>query len=303
MGTSEAYGSRFGDKFGLESAPVLIARALSASEIAATEVRSDNPRIAPTDSIAREDGYLVGLQFREYPAHVYWEDGKQAPMTSLRAGETVFYDLKRDPVALIDKPFHSIHFYLPRAALVAIADDANAPAIGELAYQPGAGVLDATIRSLGTALLPAFEQPERVNRLFVDHVTLAVAVHVAQAYGGMRAGRGGARGGLAPWQEKRAKDLIGADLSGEVPLRVVAREVGLSPGHFTRAFRKSTGVAPHQWLLRQRVTAAKAMLRDAEHALLDVARACGFADQSHLTRVFTRFVGQSPGAWRRWART
>jgi AraC-like DNA-binding protein len=303
MGTSEAYGDKFGDKFGLESAPVLITRALGSSEIAVTEVRSDNPRIAPTDSIAREDGYLVGLQIRAYPEHVYWEDGKQAPMTALQAGETVFYDLKRDPVALIDKPFHSIHFYLPRAAFVAVADDANAPAIGELAYQPGAGVPDATIRTLGTALLPAFERPEQANRLFVDHVTLAVAVHVAQAYGGLRAGAEQARGGLAPWQEKRAKELMSADLKGEVPLRVVARECGLSPCHFARAFRKSTGIAPHQWLLRQRVSAAKAMMREPEPALLDVARECGFADQSHFTRVFTRFVGQSPGVWRRWART
>jgi methylphosphotriester-DNA--protein-cysteine methyltransferase len=66
-----------------------------------------------------------------------------------------------------------------------------------------------------------------------------------------------------------------------------------------RAFRRTLGVAPHNWLLARRVEAAKEKLRDGRLSLLDVALACGFADQSHLTRVFTRMVGISPGAWRR----
>ena len=79
----------------------------------------------------------------------------------------------------------------------------------------------------------------------------------------------------------------------------VARECRLSVSHFSRAFRRSMGVAPHNWLLTRRVEAAKEKLRDDRLSLLDVALVCGFADQSHLTRVFTRIVGVSPGAWRR----
>ena len=299
MQKSEAYGDKFGEKFGLEAAPVLMTRTLRNAEIAATEVKSDNPRIGLTDSIAREDGYLVGLQMRDYPDHKYWEDGKHAPHSSLRAGETVLYDLKRDPIVLIDKPFHSVHFYLPRAALNAIADDADAPDIGELAYSPGAGVADTTIQSLGNSLLAAFERPEQVSRVFVDHVTLAVGVHVAQRYGGMRSHAPRPQGGLASWQERRAKELLEASLGGDVSLRALAAECGLSRSHFARAFRISTGAAPHQWLLQRRVERAKTMLKDSGRTLSDIALACGFADQSHFTRVFTRTVGVSPGAWRR----
>jgi AraC family transcriptional regulator len=84
-----------------------------------------------------------------------------------------------------------------------------------------------------------------------------------------------------------------------VPLKEVARECRLSVSHFSRAFRRSMGAAPHNWLLTRRVEAAKDKLRDDRLSLSDVALACGFADQSHLTRVFTRMVGVSPGAWRR----
>jgi AraC-like DNA-binding protein len=98
---------------------------------------------------------------------------------------------------------------------------------------------------------------------------------------------------------RRAKEILSANLDGRVPLKEVARECRLSVSHFSRAFRRSMGVAPHSWLLARRVEAAKEKLRDGGLSLLDVALACGFADQSHLTKVFTRFVGVSPGAWRR----
>jgi AraC family transcriptional regulator len=84
-----------------------------------------------------------------------------------------------------------------------------------------------------------------------------------------------------------------------MPLKQVARECGLSASYFSRAFRRSEGSAPHNWLLARRVDVAKEKLRDPRLTLAQVALECGFADQSHLTRVFTRFVGVSPGTWRR----
>ena len=107
------------------------------------------------------------------------------------------------------------------------------------------------------------------------------------------------RGGLAPWQVRRATEILSANLDGDVPLKEVAKECRLSVSHFSRAFRRTMGMAPHQWLLTKRIEAAKGKLRDNKIPLSDVALACGFADQSHLTRVFTRAVGLSPGAWRR----
>ncbi len=82
-------------------------------------------------------------------------------------------------------------------------------------------------------------------------------------------------------------------------LKEVARECGLSVGHFSHAFRRTLGVAPHNWLIEQRIVLSKEKLRDDRLSLTDVAAECGFSDQSHLTRVFRQAVGVSPGAWRR----
>jgi AraC family transcriptional regulator len=297
--TSDGYGQRLGERLRAEKAPAIVTKTLRKAEIAVTEIRCDDQLPTMTSPVQQEDAYLVGLILRDFPQRVYWEEGRQTPVCDLRAGDVCIHDLKRDPVTFLEKPHHELFFYLPRAALNAIADDASAPRIGDLDSRQAAAVNDATIAGLGGTVLPALSHPQQANRLFVDHISLAVGVHVASTYGGMRPVSGPVRGGLAPWQERRAKEILSANLDGSVPLKEVARECRLSVSHFSRAFRRSMGVAPHNWLLMRRVEVAKEQLRDRRLSLSDVALACGFADQSHLTRVFTGIVGVSPGAWRR----
>jgi AraC family transcriptional regulator len=295
---TEAYGQRLGEALRVENGPAIVTRALRTADIAVTEIRCDGPLPEMCGPIQREDAFLVTLHLRDSRNREYWEDGRRASVCDLRAGESCLHDLKRDPTALY-KAFHSLVFYLPRAALDAIADDANAPRIRDLSYEPGAGVNDLTISGLGSLLLPTLSHPDQANPLFLDHVLLAVGVHVAQTYGGMRPMSRPARGGLAPWQERRAREILRANIRRGVTLKEVARECGLSVGHFSHAFRRTLGVAPHKWLIDQRVVLSKEKLCDDGLSLSDVATECGFSDQSHLTRVFRQTVGVSPGAWRR----
>ena len=295
-----AYGRRLGEHFGVEDAPCIVTRTLQRDEIAVTEVRIDRPFGGLSDPIPYEDAYSMSLVLRDLPNNSYWEGGREFGRRTIHAGESQLHDLRRSPRVLVDKPMHSLLIYLPRTALDALADDANVPRIDELRYDPGVGVLDETIRNLGLSLLPAVRHPDQVSRLFADHMTLAIAAHVAQTYGGMQAHSRPIQGGLAPWQEKRSKDMLAGDLTGATPLSEIAQACGLSLSHFSRAFRRSTGLAPHAWLLHVRVEAAKTMLRQRDASLSMIALACGFADQSHFTRVFTRRVGLSPGAWRKY---
>ncbi len=202
MATSEGYGERLAERLRAEQAHAIVTRLLRTADMAVTETRCDAPVLGLSHSIQPEDAYLVALTLRDFPNRQYWEDGRQMPVCDLRTGQVDFHDLKRDPVALLDKPYHDLFFYLPRSALDAIADDADAPRIGDLNHKPVA-IEDATISSLGTAILPALSHPDQVNQLFVDHVLFALGVHVAQTYGGMRRLSRPVRGGLAPWQVRR----------------------------------------------------------------------------------------------------
>jgi transcriptional regulator GlxA family with amidase domain len=130
-------------------------------------------------------------------------------------------------------------------------------------------------------------------------VALAFHAHAMHVYGGIPTGPGSVRSGLAPWQLRRTYNFIEAHLDGDPSISDLAKECGLSASHFARAFRQSCGVSPHRWLLRRRVERAKRLLLEGEQGLAQIALACGFVDQSHLTRVFARSEGHTPAKWRR----
>jgi AraC family transcriptional regulator len=110
------------------------------------------------------------------------------------------------------------------------------------------------------------------------------------------------RGGLSGWQEKRATELLVADLTSPAALKDVATGCGISVGHFNRGFRISTGQSPRQRLIGYRIQKAKRLLLETSNSLIAIAFECGFSDQSHFTRMFARHVGQAPGRWRQMQR-
>jgi len=104
---------------------------------------------------------------------------------------------------------------------------------------------------------------------------------------------------LTPLQERRVTSRLLDDLAGDTSLSELAALCGLSRSYFIRAFKQITGMPPYRWLLMQRVKHAKALLRGTKLPIAEIAVACGFADQSHLTRVFSKAFRISPAAWRR----
>jgi AraC family transcriptional regulator len=300
MTQPSAYGQKLGQFLHLKDAPPsLITRSLRGVNLEVTETRNDNPVPGLSGSLAPEDAFLVSLKLHDYPDCELWERGRCVMKADVRAGTTYLYDLKRDPRYVINKPFHSLFFYVPRAALDRITEHAGAPRVDGLTCQLGVGHDDAVIRHLGASMFQGLRRPDEANQLFIDYAMLALTAHVAQAYGGLRRDTKSARSGLAPWQTKRACDRLESDLGGKLSLQQVAADLGLSVSHFSRAFRVSTGLPPHQWLLQQRVKTAKQLMTIRDLPLSEIAISAGFANQSHFTRVFSTAVGVSPAAWRR----
>ena len=104
---------------------------------------------------------------------------------------------------------------------------------------------------------------------------------------------------LSPWQERRAKELMASQMDKGLSIAQVANECSLSRSHFSRAFKKNTGLSPRDWYLQMRLDKAKGLLGDSGLTISQISLDCGFADQSHFTRVFTREVGITPFNWRR----
>ena len=107
------------------------------------------------------------------------------------------------------------------------------------------------------------------------------------------------RGGLPLWRMRKACDFIDANLSSTLRISDLASNANLSHSHFARAFRRSFGESPHAYIVRMRVQRAQTMLLTSVAPLQQIALDCGLSDQSHLSRLFSRLVGEAPGAWRR----
>ena len=162
------------------------------------------------------------------------------------------------------------------------------------------GVADPVVRHLLLSLRPTLAaNPEETSGLFADHVAMAFAAHMARTYGEGRAPPPLPRGGLAPWQERRAKEMLDARLDGSVSLAELAGACQLSVRHFARAFRQSTGQPPHRWMMERRLERAEGLLEFSSLPLGEIAASCGFASPSHFARVFRRATGMPPGEWRR----
>jgi AraC family transcriptional regulator len=106
-------------------------------------------------------------------------------------------------------------------------------------------------------------------------------------------------GGLAPGQLRRVTDHLQENISDPVTPVELADLLGMSRSHFCRAFKASTGLPPHTWLMSLRVRRARELIMSTDRSLVDIALVTGFSDQPHFTRVFSRLAGVTPGTWRR----
>jgi AraC-like DNA-binding protein len=107
------------------------------------------------------------------------------------------------------------------------------------------------------------------------------------------------RGGLAPGAFRRVREYIDGHIAQRIPMEELARIAALSLGHFNRAFKQTTGVSPHRYVMQKRVTAATNLLCNTARALAEIALDVGFADQSHFSRTYLAVTGETPSTCRR----
>jgi AraC family transcriptional regulator len=180
------------------------------------------------------------------------------------------------------------------AALMASSDGAY----GEVALRPsrkfGNPRLSALVAAVHAEMVAGFPS----GRLFLDSVEQAMAVALVKDHAVRHRPVRIYRGGLGAARLRRIKELVHVKMEDDLSLDEMAQSVGLSTAHFARMFRKSTGETPHQFVLRQRIERAKAMLRAPDARVLDVAVACGFKTQQHFAQVFRDVCRVSPTEYR-----
>jgi AraC family transcriptional regulator len=247
--------------------------------------------------IAGERGYIVVLQLKFIPFIEQFLGRKKVSSGPYPIGAVSAIHLPEEPGCLLPNPFDALVMYVTQATLDEIAYAHQAPRVEQLVWPHG--VIDPVVQQLGQTLLYSLEHPKHVSKIFLDHVLQALNCHFVCSYGGVAVSSTRFRGGLSPWQMRRATELLEAHLHGNIALHQVAEACDLSVSHFARAFKTTFRKPPHHWLVERRVDRARDLMIHSRLSLADIAARCGFADQSGLNRSFKRIHGVSPGIWRR----
>ena len=289
------FGQYLARHFGADDARSLRTSPESKSDLGIYRKRCDQPHFGYVSAPSLEDAFLVAISLKDHQQRVW--NGPRSEIRCYAADSLQIRNLTEDYFADLCSPFDFLFLHVTRNALDAVARESGASPVCELVCPPG--VLDPIAACLGRALIPALNSPTEASALFVDHVALAINTHLAQAYGGLRMPMARHTGRLSRQQERRATEFLTQRLGDDISIAAVAKECGLSRSYFIKSFKETTGKTPHKWLLDYRVQQAKALLSQDQLPIAEIAAACGFADQSHLTRVFTSAIGIPPGAWRR----
>ncbi|MEU8515394.1 helix-turn-helix transcriptional regulator [Kitasatospora sp. NPDC048722] len=185
---------------------------------------------------------------------------------------------------------------LEPAWLEKLATESDLP--GPLELAPRFHLTDPFLAMLVERLVAEYEGPRPADPLYAQSLLQALAAHLIRTAATRGPGLPERDGGLTPKRLDRVVDHMNGYLDGRLSLTDLAAVAGVSPSHFTRAFRASTGQSPHQYLVRLRLEHARRALLTTDTPIAAIAQLCGFADQSHLTRTMRLHTGTTPSALR-----
>lgn len=195
-----------------------------------------------------------------------------------------------------------LHLYLDPAVVKEVATGAGLDPDGAQLVE-ALGVHDPHVECAAISLLTELRSGGLGGRIYTESLANVLAVHLLRRHSSL--GRERARGlghkrtgGLSAPLLRTAIDYVGDNLADDLTLAEIAGAVSLSPYHFARAFKRSTGFSPYQYIMRQRIERAKLLLANTTLSVGQVAREVGFASPSHFSHQFRRLVGVSPGAFR-----
>lgn len=242
---------------------------------------------------------LVSISLKPLPSSSYqlWSADKLIPTSIVHPFHSNVIGFDSQPMCWAGCAFDYVHYSVPREGLNDIAEDLGFGRVND--YRLAVLEDDPVVAQITKSILPFLGRGDDLSVLALDQFSLILGAHLLQQYGVLQKKARRSKGGLAPWQQRRAQELLHENMHGRIRLSAIARECGLSVSHFARSFKASFGTSTHQWLIHHRIDHAKQLMSQTSMSLIDIGIQSGFNDQAAFTRTFHQVVGVSPGRWRR----
>lgn len=229
-------------------------------------------------------------------ASLEWSAGGRQVRKTIRPGQVSILPADAPYSVRLRASGGSVVVSLAQRLLACAAADQRK--LGQVTPRWAHGVDDPLLREVVLALRNEARNPDG-SAGYARSLAGTLAAHLVRNYAAVSAVPPESRGGLSPAALRRTVQFIGEHLAENLTIAALAEVAGLSPCHFARMFKQSTGHTPHQHLLNCRLARAKQLLLDPSASLADVATLAGFYDQAHLTRCFRQFVGTTPASFAR----
>jgi AraC family transcriptional regulator len=137
------------------------------------------------------------------------------------------------------------------------------------------------------------------NGFYADAIATTLAAHLLRHYSTNQYQLRQYEDGFSKHRLRTVFDYINDHLCEKLTLEEIAKELDMSHFYFSRLFKISTGITPHQYLIQQRIERAKQVLRQPDKTIADIAMDCGFANPSHFAKHFRKYTGVTPKQFRK----
>jgi len=242
--------------------------------------------------------HMIGVTGAEQgPCSLFWRDGGVTKTRSTSPG--LIFTASAGPLGALrwDGQFRMLTLSIEPATMETVLPEPFARRPVEL-LPTRAGAADIVLNHLLHGIKSEGENGYVGGRLFTESLCHTTAIYLAQRYSVFRSRLPSYKGGLSLERLSRVLEYIDSYLADNLSINTLAGVACLSPYHFGKMFRRSTGVTVHAYVTRKRLARAQQLLRSSSLSLSDVALASGFYDQSQMTAVFRRYAHSTPRVYR-----